>query len=173
MWLTHITMQITHISLCSPSLHQAFKVQWQSVVTIIVIFDARQWQYRETQIHWPSLSVIEITKKLCKAAIYMLSNPLNTTSMHSSAAIQWNLDFLLTILPVLTALKSCSHFRTFFLHCALGLRLRSSAHWWRWEERSKMADIGSTHCLCSVSVALVLLQSSAVATLEDVALDIS
>lgn len=88
MWLTHITMQITHISLCSPSLHQAFKVQWQSVVTIIVIFDARQWQYRETQIHWPSLSVIEITKKLRKAAIYMLSNPLNTTSMHSSAAIQ-------------------------------------------------------------------------------------
>lgn len=48
----------------------------------------------------------------------MLSTPLNTTSVHGSATSKSNLNPLPTILPVLPALTSCSHFLIFFLRCA-------------------------------------------------------
>lgn len=50
----------------------------------------------------------------------MLSTPLNTTSVHGSTTSKSNFNPLPTILPVLPALTSCSHFHTHFFALCLG-----------------------------------------------------
>lgn len=145
------------LPVCTKLLQYSCKLWWQRWHH----FAARLQQYQETQICWPSLLVIEIIQKLHKTATICYPPPSTWAALPIKKT---SLSPLFTIpFPLLPVLTPCSLLTYVFGAVPF-------PRGWGWEEINRRADkeIWAPPCLCSVSPALVLLHSSAVAKSENV-----